>query len=107
MKLPGDVLRYIEPHTKEDCDCGQPSTLVVQGETDSFGYETHTMCESCHDKLRANKEIGDCDWCKATEVELRPIRDWEEGTHGPVYYVCQCCKRKQDVAIEEEYNRGY
>lgn len=43
-----------------------------------------------------------CDWCKATDVHVVDARDYEEGTHGPVYSVCANCKDKQEKRLSAE-----
>ncbi len=38
----------------ESCeDCGADAEIIVQGETDSFGFETSSMCRPCNDKVES------------------------------------------------------
>ena len=109
MGLPGDTIKF---HTLEqvcdgyNCECTSLATNRVQGETDSFGAEYHYFCTDCtakcHKDERENREEECCDWCKKQAL-LAPIRDWEEGLYGPVYYVCSKCRCKQDKDMQEEY----
>lgn len=75
----------------------------VQGETDSFGYETILMCQECLDADRAYEateeaHTGQCDWCKHEATDLGWARDYDEGMSGPVYRVCRACSDR--VAAE-------
>lgn len=104
-------------HTLPDgtmCD-EHPDVLAVarvQGETDSFGSEMNDLCQECLDGLRAyycspEATTGRCDWCKSQVTDLRDTRDYEEGSHGPVYQVCGSCRRKANEEAErelEQYN---
>lgn len=79
----------------------------IQGETDSFGCETHYCCEECLADLRAERaaqreEIRRCDWCKRDAKDLRPTRDIDEGMAGPVYDVCPACRKKYDDELRAE-----
>lgn len=38
---------------------------------------------------------GYCGWCRCLKLSLRPHRDFEEGSAGPVYYVCKDCLLKE------------
>ena len=81
----------------------RPAVARLQGETDSFGCEMHDLCRECLDAERDQEpDIGRCDWCKADGQVLRPRRDIDEGTHGPVYYVCAGCAKKDEDAIRTE-----
>ena len=81
-------------------------------ESDSFGSEYFPMCQECKDTYilerdKARKEedenpTGFCDWCKASNVRVYPQRDWEEGSHGPVYDVCSPCSRKYQENLAKE-----
>lgn len=98
-----------------NCDsCENPATVRIQGETDSFGCEMIDLCESCFEKEKeADKAQEDyetsCDWCKDRYLssQLRPTRDYEEGSCGPVYYVCSPCRTKRDKAAQEELDEMY
>jgi hypothetical protein len=87
----------------------------VQGETDSFGAELNDMCLGCYEAHKtswaAYKEEqahGICDWCRREATDRRQVRDWEEGSAGPLYDVCGVCiKRRNDEAEEELEASGY
>ena len=52
------------PHCEGyNCDCENLVTVTIQGETDSFGFETIDFCESCYNKMLAES--------KAEEQKLR------------------------------------
>jgi hypothetical protein len=77
----------------------------VQGETDSFGAEFHDLCEECFNEfMKHAKEAlcGRCDWCKSESNTLRHMRDYEEGACGPIYQVCQPCRRDYFAQLNEE-----
>lgn len=100
--LPGSV-HEVKPGV--DCeDCGKPATSLLQGETDSFGAEYHPLCDVCLRKtlneMAVEGHISKCDHCHI-EQETRAWRDFEEGSNGPVYYICSGCRRKAD-----EYQRS-
>jgi len=86
----------------------RPAVVRLQGETDSFGCEMYDLCQECFDaekKAEAEPDIGKCDWCKTDEQALRPRRDIDEGSHGPVYYVCAACAKKDEDAIMAELSQ--
>ena len=120
MSLPGNV-RTLEGEHGHLCywdeswvgdgqgpeiSCPKPATHRLQGETDSFGAEYHYLCEEHIAAYRTSQETADksgsCDWCKTDQPEVSPMRDFEEGMNGPVYYVCAPCRRKQNEAIDRE-----
>lgn len=91
------------------CDVHQDRDAVenIQGETDSFGCETHFCCQECVDEDRkyANSEearTGMCDWCKTEAKTLANTRDYDEGMSGPVYRVCAPCRKKVDDEARRE-----
>ena len=104
-------------HSTEGAMCDEhpdrKAVARVQGETDSFGAEMYDMCQECLDEYKANLDnSGTCDWCKKEFPKLRPKRDIEEGSSGPVYYVCDECieaydKRMREEAEEYEDDYGY
>ena len=83
------------------CDvCGKPAVIRIQGETDSMGCEMSDYCLACGVKAERYSALsGQCDWCHVEAEVLLPIRDYEEGMRGPVYYVCQSCKRRKRTQI--------
>ena len=104
--LPGRVIRELSPGQPcEFCEeAGRPveAKFKVQGETDSFGYETHFLCQECTNKARNNVEKnGNCEWCKVL-APCHPTRDPDEGSGGPVYWVCVACDKKMMQALAEE-----
>jgi len=83
----------------------RPAVKRIQGETDSFGAEYIDMCQECYDEFKRHKDEarhGACDWCKSHATDLRPRRDFEEGSCGPVYQVCGACVRRENERLEEE-----
>lgn len=99
-----------------DCDYhpGRPATRRIQGETDSFGAEMIDLCDECYQKDREEAKnedySGNCDWCKSHTDRTIATRDYEEGTHGPVYYVCKECKDRQSAQIAADlaaYDNDY
>lgn len=133
MNLPGRILdrkredgTWSNRHHKEwgdTCiDCQRPADYVVQGETDSFGYEANALCKEHYDRERKIPNTGECEWCptpqrslatigdllgvtspgpQPTEVQLYPTRDYDEGLHGPVYWVCKSCLQRQAERLRE------
>lgn len=100
--LPGSVHRLPKGAM---CDV-HPDRLAVkriQGETDSMGCELWDCCQECLDDMKKESpRIGQCDWCKANNVETKPTRDYDEGLTGRVYDVCKpCIDRRDQRAIEE------
>lgn len=99
--LPGSV------HALADgaaCDShpDRPAVRRIQGETDSFGCEMMDLCAECLAEIHRHAKrdrSGRCDWCKRGAADLRAKRDWEEGSHGPVYYVCGTCSAKHDKRV--------
>jgi hypothetical protein len=93
----------------------RPATHRVQGETDSFGCELIDMCDECHAEHKkemaesaAERARGTCDWCRQPATDLRPRRDYEEGSSGRVYDVCGACVRRQnEEATRELEESGY
>jgi hypothetical protein len=76
-----------------------PAVARMQGETDSFGSEMHDLCQACVDQWKqqveaAAKEEHYCEWCKTSQVGVRPYRDMEEGSCGRLYDVCPACRKK-------------
>lgn len=61
--------------------CGTTAaTVVIQGETDSFGFEPVFLCEECHVEGVAQRER----WANALDVEDR------EPKAGHVFWVSEC-----------------
>lgn len=99
------------------CDEHSDRTAVkrVQGETDSFGCEMYDYCQECFDEYKQslkefNQKASPCDWCKKEATDLRPRRDYEEGSDGPVYYICGGCDKKYQDELRreaEEYGDDY
>lgn len=107
MNLPGSLHALILGSKCEECE--NSAMYRVQGETDSFGAEMHDLCEAHYMAMRtynaAHPTIGDCKWCTAKNVVLKPMRDYDEGMSGPVYYVCVPCIVKQNQEAMEEAER--
>lgn len=102
-------LPYSTSNVTADTMCDEhprvPAVVQMQGETDSFGCEYSYMCQTCLDEARKHQaadRIGICDWCRKPATNLKHHRDWEEGSHGPVYRVCGNCRVKEIDAIRRE-----
>jgi hypothetical protein len=102
--LPGS--RHDPPEgTKCDQHPDRPAVVRMQGETDSFGCEMYDLCAECAAEWKreaAEPDLGCCDWCEADNVARSPQRDFDEGMHGPVYYVCKSCRDRYDAELRAE-----
>ena len=76
------------------CDRHEDRLAVrrVQGETDSFGCEYLMACQECVDAFRNHVTVGSCDSCKAMDIVTSPRRDYDEGSSGRLYNLCQACR---------------
>lgn len=108
--MPG-AIHTLPEGTMCDDHPDRPAIKRVQGETDSFGSELHDMCAECYEQHKVDmeayrKEIatGCCDWCKNGATDLRQMRDFEEGSAGPLYMVCGACRKRQADELAEEAN---
>ena len=68
----------VGPELCEQCDC--PGAVVIQGETDSFGFEPMVLCEACAAKC----ERGTEDYLEALDIEDR------EPQTGHKFLVSEC-----------------
>ena len=50
------------------CDCGADATVIIQGETDSMGFEPMGFCDACHKKCEAEENTH----ADALDVEDTP-----------------------------------
>ncbi len=113
--LPGQSLTA----TGMMCD-EHPDRVAVKrvvGECDSMGSELYDLCQECVDQEKAraeeaakNPEPNWCDHCKAFIPEpVAPTRDPEEGSCGPVYYLCASHRKSlfdnfvSDFGDEDDY----
>lgn len=88
--------------SKCDVHPDRPAIARIQGETDSFGSELGDYCAECLEERRNQpKEHWPCDWCN-TVAELKPQRDYDEGTCGRVYQVCAPCVERYHRRLEQE-----
>ena len=106
MSLPGSI-SMLKDSDKNTCDDHPERHAVARlcTESDSFGDEYSFMCKECYEEYKkdADEDIIDtCEWCKTENVAVRPIRDIDEGSHGPVYYVCSKCAQDYRKRMEEE-----
>lgn len=46
--------------------------------------------------------VGTCDWCKGSNLIVKPHRDFEEGNNGPIYDVCKACRVQELARLDEE-----
>jgi hypothetical protein len=104
--LPGQFIG-VQKNAKCEKHPNKPATHCLVTEADSMGYETRNMCQKCYNYYQRTKKqtepvLSTCDWCKATGVELKPIRDHEEGMSGPIYHVCDNCRNHGSDLVSEE-----
>jgi len=109
MYLPGHTVKCGDGYTCEgwNCECSNPATYRIQGETDSFGCEYIYLCDGCKKIMDTPDpdtvpESTICDWCKKEVTVWSHMRDFDEGTSGPVYHVCSACRAKENRRAEEE-----
>ena len=102
MGLPGSTKRLTDSSYICDIHEDRPATYQVQGETDSFGCEYLYMCDGCYTAYRDERyetwAEQACQRCGTKGV--RPFRDYDEGMHGPVYYLCKKCISQ---SIQDQY----
>lgn len=86
------------------CDlCDKPAVIRIQGETDSMGSEMGDYCLEHGTQVENSSSLsGECDWCRVNKPELRPMRDVDEGSCGPIYYVCAECRLGYYKSFQEE-----
>ncbi len=82
----------------EKCD-ERDCTVILQGETGSFGREYGFLCDECYKET--TESVGSCDWCGRYAM-LSPIRAMDEGLAGPVYDVCKTCQDMEAKRLEKE-----
>lgn len=109
--LPGNRISVPPGATCDTEEHGNiPSTHRIVGECDVFGSEIIDMCEECYKKYLAEieePEAKNCDWCNCLTTDIKPTRDPDEGSCGPVYYVCSGCRRAQNDRFIEEAESRY
>lgn len=96
MALPGEIRTA---HSDEVCEYEQhendvPAVKALCTESDSFGDEWLPMCQACYEIQQSKPEvpiISVCERCNTNNIEVKPRRDPEEGTSGPVYDMCNTC----------------
>lgn len=106
--LPG-CTRTPPADTMCDDHPNRPAVARVQGETDSMGSEQHDLCAECLRQIQVEHHdtSGRCDWCKLDKPARIPTRDYDEGSSGPVYYVCAGCRRDYFKQLREENEDRY
>lgn len=109
--MPG---RWFAARAGHTCDTDghhdRPSVKMRQGETDSFGAEYEDFCQECYGAFLAKpaeEPVGHCDWCSKGGLKVFSKRDMNEGSSGPVYYVCIPCATKHDKEFEEDADLYY
>jgi hypothetical protein len=103
--LPGSI--HKSPMGKMCDNCPEKKAVIrIQGETDSFGSEMHDLCQECSIVSHAGEfdqtSIGFCNWCGKESSDLKPTRDYEEGSCGPIYHVCAECIRLRNEDAQKE-----
>jgi len=99
----------LESDVDAQVDCQCDAVHEIQGETDSFGYESVHYCSSCLGELRRwedrrRAELHHCDWCGKKAFDVVETRDTDEGSDGPVYMVCGDCRDRQRRQDQEEWD---
>ena len=114
MSILPNQLRSIQPNDPWGTKCENhpeiDAVTKVCAEADSFGEEYLVFCQECLDKHRADEktreetQTGHCDRCKATPLlkDMYHYRDIDEGSHGPVYHVCESCYDRYQARLSEE-----
>lgn len=100
--MPGAIHKLPE-NTMCDQHPDRPAVQRIQGETDSFGAELNDLCAECVNELRMSfkrEREGRCDWCKEQSNSLKSMRDFEEGSCGPLYDVCGHCRAQYHEAVK-------
>ena len=120
--LPGRILRteyMIKGHTCDQCSGAEPpvekpAAAAMIAETDSLGSEVHHYCEDCikaieeeREKNSSSDELKYCDHCKGDAKDVKPIRDADEGSCGPVYYLCTHHRQKLIDFNSQDYDPHY
>ena len=106
MSLPNQI----EPLSDEvvyicnNSDCVDDATYSYCVEADSMGAEYEYYCDEHIEEISQAQRntVGNCDWCRVEDVPLSPVRDFEEGLSGPVYWVCTECKKQQLISDRDE-----
>lgn len=103
--LPGQLLKVPEGMMCDDHE-NRPASYRVVGETDSFGSELIDWCDECYKKYLLSKENPEynisCDHCQAVDCKTTATRDPDEGSCGPIYYLCDnCLKNLRDYHNDE------
>lgn len=110
--LPGQTtsVEVNDPWGTECCSCDQPATVKMCTEADSFGEEFEVYCQPCYDVYKKAQEEAEetsespCDSCRGTflTATMHYYRNIDEGSHGPVYHVCEKCYQKYQDYISRE-----
>jgi len=86
--------------------CGCPPDYSLIGEVDGQGFEAENYCnvhaQEAKAKLAPTEQTGTCDWCKGDNLRIKPHRDFEEGSAGRIYDVCQACRNQESESLSEE-----
>lgn len=108
----GDVLPLTESETYYGCQaCSKLRSnfkLVVCDHKEGLKdySEVQFYCEDCIDTAKEHlmdqHNVGTCDWCKGSNLIVKPHRDFEEGNNGPVYDVCKACRVKESASLDAE-----
>ena len=76
--------------------------------------EVHHYCEDCikaieeeREKNSSSDELKYCDHCKGDAKDVKPIRDADEGSCGPVYYLCTHHRQKLIDFNSQDYDPHY
>ena len=119
MGFPGDWSKVKDQtHVSNDANfcehrAKRPMTWRLQGETDSFGAEYWYYCDECaEEEKRRQQEYRkehendeeECDWCGGMTPRkyIRNHRDFEEGSAGRVYRVCDTCINRETLQFLAE-----
>ena len=54
-----------------NCECNNPADVTIQGETDSFGFETIDLCSNCKKKMESEGKDAKAEFLKENS-EIAP-----------------------------------
>jgi hypothetical protein len=103
----GDLIGLIHDDESTECEaCKKFAQYRLVVSVDGEQFETIPYCsDHVHDAkehLMDQHNVGTCDWCKGSNLIVKPHRDFEEGNNGPIYDVCKACRVKESDSLKDE-----